>query len=148
MVDSACLFIEISLYVISGTMATAWFYPEYNDMDCSLPKTLFIIFLFIVMCFIIRPSKSDNQTCCEMVPGHVYRLCHSDQTLTSELARDPAQCPLKTFHKLYHGHKHKNDKPGTGLANGAEDSLQKAYDCGHWGDAKPSALFLQVSIAC
>lgn len=145
-VGSACLFIGTSsLYVICRTMA--WFCPEYADMDYSLPKTLLIIGLFIVIFLVLRPPKSDNRTCCEMIPGIVYGLCHSDQTLTSELARNPTQCPLKTFYGLYHGYKHNKDESATKPASDEEDSLQKAYECGHWGDAKPSTLFLQVGIA-
>ena len=125
----------------------AWYCPEYAGMDYSLPEILFIIGLFIVIFLVFRPLKSDNRTCCEMVPGIVYGLCHSDQTLTSELARDPTQCPLKTFHNLYHGCTQKSDEKAAEPTGDAEDSLQKAYECGHWGDAKPSALFLQVSKA-
>lgn len=125
----------------------AWVFPELTGIDYSLAEILFIIGLFIVIFRVFRPSKSDNRTCCEMIPGNVYGLCHSDKTLTSELARGPTQCPLKTFHKLYHGYKQKGNEKATLSAGDAEDSLQKAYECGHWGNVKPSALFLQVGIA-
>lgn len=149
-VDSACPFIGIILdrspYVIYRTMDMVWFCPDYAGMDYSLPETLFIIGLFIVIFLVSRPSQSDNRTRCEMVPGNVYGLCHSDRTLTSELAGDPTQCPLKTFQKLYHGYKYLKDESVTEPTGDAKDSLQKAYECGHWGNAKPSALFLQVGI--
>ncbi|EAW14197.1 MmgE/PrpD family protein [Aspergillus clavatus NRRL 1] len=82
-----------------------------------------------------------------MVPDQVYRLCHRDETVSSELAKDPSQSPAKVFHKLYHGHRLK-DKVAAAKTRQAtgdrHDGLQKAYECGKWGTTRPSQLFLKI----
>ncbi|KAJ5991444.1 hypothetical protein N7522_011651 [Penicillium canescens] len=86
-----------------------------------------------------------------MVPRKVYELCHQPETVTSELARDPSQCPTKLFHKLFEGH-HLSPLPKHGSDSSSEsaseyeklDDLQKARACGNFGSAEPSNLFLQI----
>ncbi|KAJ5316621.1 hypothetical protein PENANT_c019G08007 [Penicillium antarcticum] len=86
-----------------------------------------------------------------MVPRKVYELCHQPETVTSELARDPSQCPTKLFHKLFEGHhrphvhQHSSDSSSDSASeNETLDDLQKARACGNFGSAQPSNLFLQI----
>lgn len=86
-----------------------------------------------------------------MIPRKVYELCHQPETVTSELARDPSQCPTKLFHKLFEGHhlsslhKHESDSSSESASEYENlDDLQKARACGNFGSAEPSNLFLQV----
>lgn len=80
-----------------------------------------------------------------MVSQKIYDLCHSDVTVSSELARDPTLAPGHVVKKLHGsdlaGHdEHKYFKePGAS----AED-LQRAFECGKWGNTRPSDLFLKV----
>ncbi|KAJ5118207.1 hypothetical protein N7448_009921 [Penicillium atrosanguineum] len=84
-----------------------------------------------------------------MLPWEIYALCKQSQTVTSELARQPSQCPATVFKKLYEKQYHvSKSKDGlTGLS--AEEfleknELQRAHACGNWGSSEPSELFLQV----
>jgi len=114
----------------------------------SLLKSSFFLILAATISLVLRPTKSENLTFSEMVLEKVRRLCASDRTVTSELARDPTQHPLRIFHRLYRGHKCKKTDilSQKEAAHDAQDSLQRAYDCGRWGAAKPSTLFLKVSM--
>lgn len=126
-------------------MAVASSWPEVAIPDFWFALSLSFS-LAVLVAVLVRPSESDNRVCCDMVPDNVYGLCHSERTVTSELARDPTQTPLRAFHGLYRGQKGKK----SGLAEkkavqDADDSLRRAYECGRWGDTKPSPLFLKVS---
>ncbi|OJJ47235.1 hypothetical protein ASPZODRAFT_151760 [Penicilliopsis zonata CBS 506.65] len=77
-----------------------------------------------------------------MVPWKVYSQCRSDKTVSSEMAQDPTQNPEKVFHRLFEGHhlgSNKEDEDWKG-----KDDLQKAAECGQWGAAEPSRLFLEI----
>lgn len=113
----------------------------------KLSGAVFSICLSSLVIWIMRQPTSDNRTCCDMISDKVYRLCHHDKTVSSELAIDPSQSPAKLFHKLYHEHKLKEKLVETKQSTAdRQDSLQRAYDCGNWGTAKPSNLFLKVSL--
>lgn len=118
-----------------------WTFDSLFTLSISLTLAATVLLVF-------RPFKSGNRTCCEMVPENVYRLCHCDRTVTSELARDPTQHPLKIFHRLYRGQngKSKSVSRAKESAHNAQDSLKRAYECGRWENAKPSTLFLKVSV--
>lgn len=120
---------------------------EYTASASLLKHSVFFI-LAATAFLVLRAAKSENRTCSEMVPENVHRLCASDRTVTSELARDPTQHPLGIFHRLYRGQKCKKTTVSSQResAHDAQDSLQRAYDCGRWGTAKPSTLFLKVSM--
>jgi hypothetical protein len=81
-----------------------------------------------------------------MIPQTVYDLCHSEQTISSEYAKDPTQAPGHIIKKLYGENHHKpitEHKAKHGIDYSAED-IQKAYECGKWGTTRPSDLFLKV----
>lgn len=86
-----------------------------------------------------------------MVPRKVYNMCQG-QTVTSELALDPSECPQKVFHSLFESHH------ASHTYDGAEESdvdkaleweslneLQKARTCGNFGSTETSDLFLKVN---
>ncbi|PYH94204.1 phospholipase D active site motif protein [Aspergillus ellipticus CBS 707.79] len=78
-----------------------------------------------------------------MLSDAVYELCHDDKTVTSELLRDPSQSPPKVFHHLYHDRKPPHHHAGSTEGVDAE-GLTKVIECGKWGHAQPSELFLQI----
>lgn len=78
-----------------------------------------------------------------MVPWKVYRLCRSDTTVTSEIARDNTQDPTKVFNKLFESNQ--SDKNAEDSVYKQKDVLQMAHECGKWGTSEPSTLFLQVN---
>jgi hypothetical protein len=75
-------------------------------------------------------------------------------TVTSELARDPSQCPQEVFHELFESHhtSHKydgNDMEESDVNKAPEwetlNELQKARACGNFGSVETSDLFLKVN---
>lgn len=126
-------------------MAPKWLWPaEYITLDVFLHLSL-LISLAALVCLVLRPAESANRTCCEMLPEHVYDLCRSGRTVTSELARDPTQSPEDVFHNLYPGEKGRKSSERPEKSTTGDDALQRAYECGRWGPTKPSNLFLKVS---
>jgi hypothetical protein len=77
-----------------------------------------------------------------MVPWQVYRLCQSNTTVTSEIARDNTQDPTKLFNKLFESNQF--DQNAEDSVYKQKDALQMARECGKWGTSEPSTLFLQI----
>jgi guanylate kinase len=80
-----------------------------------------------------------------MISQKVYDLCHSENTVSSELAKDPNESPGKIAKKLYGEEReelahHDHFKDYTI----SDEDIQKAYECGRWGPTRPSNLFLKV----
>lgn len=124
---------------------------QHNDSPLAavlkFSGAIFSICLSSLVIWIARQPTSDNHTCCDMISDKVYRLCHHDKTVSSELAKDPSQPPAKLFHKLYHEHKLKEKLVETKKStDDRQDDLHRAYECGNWGTAKPSTLFLKVRL--
>ena len=81
-----------------------------------------------------------------MISQKVYELCRSSVTVSSEFAHDPTLVPGHVVKKLYGedtgGHEeHKVFKQPHPTA----EALDRAYQCGKWGNTRPSDLFLRVS---
>jgi hypothetical protein len=112
---------------------------------CTCPFLLFLVIFALSVFFLFKRYHST------MVPRRVYELCHQPETVTSELARDPSQCPTELFLELFEGHhlphiyKHRTDSSSDAASDYEKlDDLQKARVCGNFGSAEPSNLFLQV----
>jgi hypothetical protein len=85
----------------------------------------------------------------KMVSSHVYNLCHGNRTVSSELAEDPTRASYKTFKELYEGESSEKSADHTSDEEDLEsDELRKAKECGNWGGAEPSKLFLRVVFLC
>jgi hypothetical protein len=80
-----------------------------------------------------------------MVLKKVYDLCHGAATVSSELAADPSMAPSAARHKLY-GHTGGNEahKGDMFRDKATDEELQQARECGNWGGAEPSELFLRA----
>ena len=98
-----------------------------------------------------------------MIPEKVYKLCTGEVTVTSELAKDPKTAPGQIVSKLYHsGTASKTGGPVNTVSNVVSPAkapheehkqratvsdnkdLQQAFECGKFGNTKPSELFLQI----
>jgi hypothetical protein len=89
-----------------------------------------------------------------MATDRIYSRCNQTGTVTSELAKDPSQCPGKIFKDLYETHDHtlhpKTSIDGVDSSSDEvssaqqKEKLQKALSCGNWGASAPSELFLKV----
>lgn len=97
-----------------------------------------------------QPSN-HNQFKCIMASRKLYDISKG-QTVTSELARDPSQCPQKVFHRLFEGHhlSHKLDDVDDLEADKISQweqlgEVEKARACGNFGSTETSDLFLKVS---
>ncbi|KAF2623730.1 phospholipase D/nuclease [Macroventuria anomochaeta] len=78
------------------------------------------------------------------ISDKIYRFCTNPASISSELAKHPSQEPAHLADTLYGGghlaitkHKSHSRQP----ASPAE--IQRARECGNWGDSEPSELFLQ-----
>lgn len=106
---------------------------------CSLCLAL------IVFCF-VRPPKSANRVRVTMLSDTVYELCHDDNTVSSELLKDPSQSGPKVFEHLYHDRKSKaHSRDSKESVDDTNNELKKVLECGNWGNSEPSELFLKVS---
>ncbi|KAH8427395.1 IQ calmodulin-binding motif protein [Aspergillus melleus] len=114
------------------------------DSLFHLTGALFSATLSSLIWWIYRQPPSPNNSRPDMITARVYRLCHADMTVSSELARDPTQVPSKVFHNLYESRDSEN--PGSGVKDAADEAeaLQRAAECGNWGASQPSELFLKI----
>ncbi|KAF9890772.1 hypothetical protein FE257_005641 [Aspergillus nanangensis] len=90
--------------------------------------------------WLFRQPSSPNSTRSSMLPDRVYRLCHDDQTVSSELAQNPTEPPSSIFDRLYVD---PQTRPRKELIKGEEGLLSTA-ECGNWGGSHPSNLFLKI----
>ena len=84
-----------------------------------------------------------------MIPPKVVELCKSGKSITSELEKKPSEAPSEAGTRLFgvdieedvlgerEQKHHFKDKEDTA-------ALQQAYECGNFGDTRPSDLFLKV----
>ncbi|KAL3489397.1 hypothetical protein BJX62DRAFT_252694 [Aspergillus germanicus] len=106
----------------------------------------------LLMCLLKkRSSKHRAQKLPKMISGNVYNLCHGDCTVSSELAGDSKRAPYKVFKELYEdarkAEKHADQTNATSdeeSENFEDQELKKAAECGKWGGAVPSRLFLKI----
>jgi hypothetical protein len=84
-----------------------------------------------------------------MVSGHVYHMCRSSTSVSSELAKDPSASPSDIAHRLY-GHDPALAVNGAPVDHKLEEEgyydLERAFECGRWGETRPSDLFLKVCL--
>ncbi|KAJ6188246.1 hypothetical protein N7519_003154 [Penicillium mononematosum] len=106
-------------------------------------------FFVVGIILVIQQPPSPNRVRCKMVPRKVHNMCQG-QTVTSELALDPSQCPQKVFHKLFESHHASRTYDGAAESDvdKAEweslNELQKARACGNFESVETSDLFLKV----
>lgn len=129
-------------------------YPRnFTDVLEILAATCSFVFVSVVL--LIRQPISLNRATCTMVSRKLYNMSHGQQTVTSELALDPSQCPQKVFHKLFEGHHlphtyHNGEGSGSDSDEASKweqlDELQKARACGNFGSTETSEIFLKVGL--
>lgn len=75
----------------------------------------------------------------------VYKWCTSEESVSSLLAKDPTLAPGKAAEKLY-GKEHTSvsEKKHPNNYDYSLEELERAYQCGKWGDTRPSELFLRI----
>lgn len=83
-----------------------------------------------------------------MISDQVYDFCRSPTSVSSELAKNPAEAPGDIAKRLYGSIAKSAANGATSAANGhGEPDLERAFDCGKWGSTRPSDLFLKVCLA-
>lgn len=75
-----------------------------------------------------------------MISDFVYDLCHEQETVTSRLVKDPDDAPGVIAKDLFG----KDRLPDSNTADQSSYNLQRAFECGKWGNSPPSDLFLKV----
>lgn len=76
-----------------------------------------------------------------MISDFVYDLCHEQVTVSSKLASDPDDAPGVIAKDMFG----KRQLPNSDTTEEAGYNLQRAFECGNWGNSRPSPLFLKVS---
>ncbi|KAL4798605.1 hypothetical protein BDV19DRAFT_356564 [Aspergillus venezuelensis] len=129
-------------------------------------KDAAVAILFVFSLLILNHSSKHHrhrkQKPPKMVTSTVYNLCHGDRTVSSEVAVDTSKQPYKVFKELFEkAERRKSDetKSPTSTSNSNSNSssrsssddedvdageLRRAKECGDWGDAEPSRLFLKI----
>lgn len=79
-----------------------------------------------------------------MIPDRLYELARSDESVSSALAKDPKESPGEAAHRLYGHISHGGSGQLPSTKSGHVADLQRALECGKWGDQRPSDLFLKV----
>jgi phosphatidylserine/phosphatidylglycerophosphate/cardiolipin synthase-like enzyme len=80
------------------------------------------------------------------ISERVYKFCTSEDSVSSEIAKDFRTAPKDAAKKLY-GHVKISvsaEKPPKVREPATEEQLQRAFECGKWGPTKPSELFLRI----
>ncbi|KAL4742519.1 hypothetical protein BDV11DRAFT_202617 [Aspergillus similis] len=105
----------------------------------------FSVFSLFLLKHSFRVCKQGKQQSARMITRSVYSLCRGEQTVSSEVSDDPTKAPYKVFKDLFERKDVEESPELAGQENEVEsDELRKAKECGHWGGAKPSRLFLRI----
>lgn len=73
----------------------------------------------------------------------IYNLCQSKDTVSSELASNPSFAPGHAVTKLY-GSDDKTCQVDHSREPVSQEDLQRAFECGKWGNTRPSKQFLHI----
>ena len=93
-----------------------------------------------------RDSYPDRVKMPRQISGRVHEWCTSPDSVSSEIAKDPQTVPKDAAKKLY-GHVKISvsaEKPPKVRERATEEELKKAFECGKWGNTRPSELFLRI----
>jgi phosphatidylserine/phosphatidylglycerophosphate/cardiolipin synthase-like enzyme len=103
-------------------------------------------FLFVASGYLYhRQPWQHRRAMATTVSDKIYRFCTSSASVSSELAKKPSKQPIHICETLY-GSQHVSiteHKPTHSRKPASQADLQRARDCGNWGDSEPSELFLQ-----
>ncbi|KAL4908284.1 hypothetical protein BDW74DRAFT_166062 [Aspergillus multicolor] len=114
----------------------------------NLHHVALCIILFLSLILLQRERKirkHRNQKPPRMVTRTVYNLCHGDRTVSSEVAGDTAKAPYKVFKDLFDvKESDKSPELNEEAKLDESDELRRAKECGSWGGAEPSRLFLKI----
>lgn len=89
-------------------------------------------------------SLSPNRTRFTMIPERLYEYARSSKRVSSELAKNPKETPGEIARRLYHKREVIEEGTEHPKESGEKPDLERALDCGTWGDQRPSDLFLQI----
>ncbi|KAL6232585.1 hypothetical protein BDW75DRAFT_217392 [Aspergillus navahoensis] len=106
--------------------------------------SVFLVFSLILLKRSSRLRKQRKQQSPRMITRFVYNMCHGDRTVSSEVSDDPTKAPYKIFKDLYEGKDFEKSPELAGDKEVESDGLRKAKECGNWGGAEPSTLFLRI----
>ncbi|KAI9722035.1 MAG: hypothetical protein M1812_001995 [Candelaria pacifica] len=81
-----------------------------------------------------------------MISEKIYNWCNQEADVSSELAKDPNHSSGKIVRRLYGNHAGGQELEDLTykIPQALPEDLQRAFECGRWGNAQPSELFLQV----
>lgn len=99
-------------------------------------------------CNRLHTRSTVATTSLEMKPqitSTVVKLCQAEDTVSSELAKDPALAPGEAATKLYGNRSTTGKQPQhEKLGPASAEDLKQALSCGRWGPTGPGELFLRV----
>src|SRR5271156_4192871 len=77
----------------------------------------------------------------------VVKLCQAEETVSSEIAKNPSLSPGEVSKKIYIKRKTTGKLPRNAdqeFTPASADDLKRAFSCGRWGPTQPGKLFLRV----
>ncbi|MCJ1308844.1 hypothetical protein MMC25_002499 [Agyrium rufum] len=74
----------------------------------------------------------------------VVQLCQAEDTVSSELAKNPFLTPEEASKKLYDGRETTGKPHDDQLGLASDEDLKLAASCGRWGSTQPGELFLRA----
>jgi hypothetical protein len=114
----------------------------YNIINTWLLTTVLLTLVFFLAILYLRQSRDPPLKSATMISEKVYNLCRSGKSISAELAKDPTLAPGEVSKKLFDSDTLDHEKmvkdvsfkePKAGSGN-----LQRAFDCGKWGNTRPS----------
>lgn len=80
------------------------------------------------------------------IHDRLYGWCRSEDSVSSELLKEPTKPIGELAKRLYGSHELEkiDSHPPKHTRVATNDDLQRAYECGRFGDTKPSELFLRA----
>jgi hypothetical protein len=97
-----------------------------------------------------RANETKRGSGSTMVSDRLYKLCTGKESVSALLADDPNLAPGDAWKKLYGSHLPRSMTAGGSNRDSDKHSinvedLKRVAECGNWGTAQPSELFLKVS---
>jgi hypothetical protein len=94
--------------------------------------------------FYYRKTKADRRTMASRISDQIFKLC-TDPTSVSSLYAHDADQPPEHYAKVLYGDEHyaiTERSPPHQRSEPTREDLERARQCGNWGNTQPSDLFL------
>jgi phosphatidylserine/phosphatidylglycerophosphate/cardiolipin synthase-like enzyme len=122
-------------------------YPDFTSLAITVGAIGTVTIVLLLGTWHLQPWITH----CKMatkIPQHIYELCASTNSITSEYASDTSVTPGHICNSMFHVHKNRYQiaqrNPSEKYQTATAEDLELAMQCGKWGPTKPSELFLRI----